>query len=176
MCSIGVPAAPAVFLCVECVCSLRADVGFLWVSPTIDIQDRWPGDCKWVWIWMCVFVILVMDWPSVQGFSCQWPMLQPPYDHRTSARENVCNRWMDGCTVRVLVIPLSAAPPPPTNMSSLIHVSKENHSEAIHPLCLSKDHWEKKKMTQNRTFGLAFRWNCSCVWNNYYSNSKEIFC
>ncbi len=71
---------------------------------------------------------------------------------------------MDGCTVRLLVGHLSATLFFPTNVSSLIHVPKQNYSKAIH---LSKDiqkerkkerkkEEEEEEKTKNRTSGLPF--------------------
>ncbi len=51
------------------------------------------------------------------------------------------NGWMFS-TVRLLVVPLSATLFSLSNVSSLIHVSKLNHSKAID---LSKDNKERKK-------------------------------
>ncbi len=51
------------------------------------------------------------------------------------------NGWMFS-TVRVLVLPLSDTLFSPTNVSSLFHVSKQNHSKAIH---LSKDNKKERK-------------------------------
>ncbi len=108
----------------------------------------------------------VMDWPSIQGLAL--PMTQErlqSHDPKTSTRENVWNRWMFS-TVRVLVLPLSVTFFP-TNVSSLIHVSKQNRSKAIH---LLKDKQKEKNKNNRNPIWLAFQQKLR-VWNNYYSIS-----
>ncbi len=88
---------------------------------------------------VCVIVISVMDWPPVQGVFL--PMTQeslwPPHDPRPSAIG--IDGWMDGCSF--LQYCEGSSPPSlplffTNNVSSLINVSKENHSKVIHTSCL----------------------------------------
>ncbi len=179
MCSIGVPAAAGVFLCWVCMFSLC----WCWfpLGFSHNPKSYRTGELETVSECEYEYVCLSSLWWTghlSRGVSCLWPRKGSSLMtiHRTSAMENVWNRWMDGCTVRLLVVPLSATLFSPTNVSSLIHIPKQNHSKAIH---LSKDNQERKKERRRRrrrrwlkighlawlSAEIAF----SCVWNNYYS-------
>ncbi len=137
----------------------------LWFLPqSRGIQDRWTGDCR-----ECENECVWWTGHLCKGFSCLWPMKGSSLImtlHRTRTRKIYgTDRKMDGCTVRVLVLLLSATLFFPTNVSSLIHVPKQNHSKAIN---LSKNNQKERKKERQKIWHLA----ClsaeiafTCVWN-----------
>ncbi len=154
---------------------------FLWVSPTIQTHTgRGTGEYECV----CVFGIAVMDWPSVQGGFLHDTGKAPaswPYIGQVLEKMYGIDGWMDGCSVLWgMESSLSACLINPTNVSSLIHISKQNHSEAIHlPNEIRKKERKKerkkKKKKKRLKIGhlacLSAEIAFSCVWNNYYSIS-----
>ncbi len=141
MCSIGVPQDLWVLSLYVLSVLMLISSGFLPQSK--DIHDRWTGDwseCEYECVWWTGHLS--------RGFSCLWPRKGSSLMnlHRTSARRNVWNKCMD--------VQYCEGSSPPSlchsffhiNVYSLIHVSKPNHSKAIH---LSKDNQKVRKKEED---------------------------
>ncbi len=114
---------------------------------------------RYWWIWVCVCAWHPCDGLAIcpGGFSARHREGSSLVTlHRTSAREDVWNRWMDGCSVLWgMESSLSACLINPTNVSSLIHISKQNHSEAIH---LPKEIRKKERKKERKKGRRRRRW------------------
>ncbi len=150
MCSIGVPAAAGV--CGVCLFSL---CWCCFLPQSRDIRDRWTGDCS-----ECEYECVWWTGHLSRGLSCLWPRKGSSLMtiHRTSARKNVWNKWMNVQYCECYRPPSLCHSFSPTNVSFLIHVSKPNHSKAIH---LSKDNQKRKKERKKKKTNLGQQiWLC----------------